>query len=237
MAAMTKRVNINAPIAIRNITPPIYGVCKNVIMSTGDILKCLCKRAIVDEILPDGSTVRLNMRNYYTDNGAGLDASVIDAAKEEFVGQSAAQDEEPAAAIVVNTDQTNVSGVVNEIEDIDLPNKEDNSKDTTADKSIVVEETTPDTDVQTEQVTDETFTSSDNTNEESTIIATEEVSTTIDTDVDEEIVKEDDNSAKETVKEEKTEVADKKSTTESASNTTKKKSSNNSSKKKTTSNK
>lgn len=239
MAAMTKRVNINAPIAIRNITPPIYGVCKNVIMSTGDILKCLCKRAIVDEILPDGSTIRLNMRNYYTDNGAGLDASVTDAAKEEFVDQPAAQDEEPAAAIVVNTDQTNVSGVVNETEDEDnaASVREDNSKDTTADKSIVVEETTPDTDVQTEQVTDETFTSSDNTNEESTIIATEEVSTTIDTDVDEEIVKEDDNSAKETVKEEKTEVADKKSTTKSASNTTKKKSSNNSSKKKTTSNK
>ena len=236
MAAMTKRVNINAPIAIRNITPPIYGVCKNVIMSTGDILKCLCKRAIVDEILPDGSTVRLNMRNYYTDNGAGLDASAIDAAKEEFINDFALSHTE-CPATVVSRDPVNVSGVVNEIEDIDLPNKEDNSKDTTADKSIVVEETTPDTDVQTEQVTDETFTSSDNTNEESTIIETEEVSTTIDTDVDEEIVKEDDNSAKETVKEEKTEVADKKSTTESASNTTKKKSSNNSSKKKTTSNK
>lgn len=236
MAAMTKRVNINAPIAIRNITPPIYGVCKNVIMSTGDILKCLCKRAIVDEILPDGSTVRLNMRNYYTDNGAGLDASAIDAAKEEFINDFALSHAE-CPATVVSRDPVNVSGVVNEIEDIDLSNKEDNSKDATADKSIVVEETTPDTDVQTEQVTDEMFTSSDNTNEESTIIATEEVSTTIDTDVDEEIVKEDDNSAKEIVKEEKTEVADKKSTTKSASNTTKKKSSNNSSKKKTTSNK
>ena len=39
MAAMTKRVNINAPIAIRNITPPIYGVCKNVIMSTNNFSK------------------------------------------------------------------------------------------------------------------------------------------------------------------------------------------------------
>lgn len=74
MPSMTKKVNINAPVAIRNITPPIYGTCNNIIMSTGDILKCLCKRAVVDEILPDGSTIRLTMKNYYLDNGAGLDA-------------------------------------------------------------------------------------------------------------------------------------------------------------------
>ena len=72
MRSMTKRVNVKAPVAIRNITPPIYGTCKDIVMTTGDILKCICKRAIVEEILPDGSTVRLNMSNYYTDNGAGL---------------------------------------------------------------------------------------------------------------------------------------------------------------------
>lgn len=77
MAAMTKRVNINAPVAIRNITPPIYGTCNNIVMSTGDILKCLCKRAKMEEILPDGSTVVLTMKNYYTDNGAGLDAEKV----------------------------------------------------------------------------------------------------------------------------------------------------------------
>lgn len=75
MPAMTKRVNINAKVAIRDVKPPIYGTLNNVVMSTGNILKCLCKRAIVDEILPDGSTVRLTMKNYYTDNGAGLTAS------------------------------------------------------------------------------------------------------------------------------------------------------------------
>ena len=71
---MTKRVNVYAQVAIRTITPPIYGTCKDIIMTTGDILKCICKRARVEEILPDGRTVRLNLRNYYTDNGAGLDA-------------------------------------------------------------------------------------------------------------------------------------------------------------------
>ncbi len=75
MPAMTKRVNINAKVPVRDVKPPIYGTLNNIVMSTGNILKCLCKRAIVDEILPDGSTVRLTMKNYYTDNGAGLTAA------------------------------------------------------------------------------------------------------------------------------------------------------------------
>lgn len=75
MPSMTKHVNVYAQVAVRNVTPPIHGTCKDIIMTTGDILKCLCKRARVEEIMPDGSIVRLNMRNYYTDNGAGLDAS------------------------------------------------------------------------------------------------------------------------------------------------------------------
>lgn len=75
MPSMTKRVNVYAQVAVRNVTPPIYGTCKDIVMTTGDILKCLCKRARVEEILPDGKLVRLNMRNYYTDNGAGLNAS------------------------------------------------------------------------------------------------------------------------------------------------------------------
>ena len=74
MPTMTKRVNVRATVAVRNTNPPIYGTYKNIIMTTGDILKCLTKRATVDEILPDGSTIRLNYKNYYTDNGAGLSA-------------------------------------------------------------------------------------------------------------------------------------------------------------------
>lgn len=66
---MIKTVNINARIPVKSVTPPIYGVVKNVKMSSGDILKCLIRRAIVDEVLDDGSTVRLTMKNYFTDNG------------------------------------------------------------------------------------------------------------------------------------------------------------------------
>lgn len=75
MAAMTKYVNVRTRIAVRNTNPPICGSYTGV-MTTGDILKCLCKRAKVEEVLPDGKTVLLNMSNYYTDNGAGLDARV-----------------------------------------------------------------------------------------------------------------------------------------------------------------
>lgn len=74
MPAMTKIVNIRTRVAVKNVNPPICGTVKGIVMTTGDILKCLCKRALVEEVLPDGSTIKLNMSNYYTDNGAGLDA-------------------------------------------------------------------------------------------------------------------------------------------------------------------
>lgn len=67
---MVKRVNIKAQVAIKTVTPPIYGTLNNVRMTTSDILKCLCKRAIVEEILSDGRVIRLGMKNYYIDNEA-----------------------------------------------------------------------------------------------------------------------------------------------------------------------
>ena len=65
---MIKRVNINATIPIKTITPPIYGKLYNVKMSVGNIFKCICGRAIVDEILSDGKLVRLTLSNYSADN-------------------------------------------------------------------------------------------------------------------------------------------------------------------------
>lgn len=115
---MTKRVNINAPIAIRNIKPPIYGRCNGIVMSTGDILKCLCKRAIVDEILPDGSTVRLNMKNYYTDNGAGLDASVNNAIKTQPQPEAAKQPTDNVADACQISDDKNQDEATKETENI-----------------------------------------------------------------------------------------------------------------------
>lgn len=67
-APIVKTVNVNATIPIRNITPPMYGKYMNIKMTVSDILKCLCRRAIVEEVLSDGTTVRLNMKNFRDDH-------------------------------------------------------------------------------------------------------------------------------------------------------------------------
>lgn len=69
-APIIKTVNVNATIPIRNITPPMYGKYTNIRMTVSDILKCLCRRAIVEEVLSDGTTVRLNMKNFRDDHSS-----------------------------------------------------------------------------------------------------------------------------------------------------------------------
>lgn len=78
-----KKVNINAIVPIRDVEPPIYGTLNNIEMSTGTILRCLCKRAIIHEVLPDGTLYRLNMSNYYTDNTAHMKNTKSVTEKEE----------------------------------------------------------------------------------------------------------------------------------------------------------
>lgn len=83
-----KTVNIKANIPIKNVTPPIYGVREGIKMTPSDILKCLCKRAIVDEVLSDGSTVRLTTKNFHEDFEGKL----------QEAKQKAKQDDEDAKA-------------------------------------------------------------------------------------------------------------------------------------------
>ncbi len=133
---MTKRVNIRTTMAVRNINPPICGTCSNVIMSTGDILKCLCRRAFVEEILPDGTTVRLNMKNYYTDNGAGLDATKkVEVVKEPEVEVIPAV-EEPEEVIPAAEE----SVVEPEVEVIEEPIKEETIEEPEVEVIPAVEE-------------------------------------------------------------------------------------------------
>lgn len=63
-----KKVNVHAPIPIRTVVPPIHGDLKGVCMSPSNILKCLIGKATVHEVLSDGSLLKLNMKNYNTDN-------------------------------------------------------------------------------------------------------------------------------------------------------------------------
>lgn len=125
-----KTVNIKADIPIREFRPPIHGTCNGVSMSTGMILRCLCKRAIIDEVLPDGSTVRLNMNNYHLDNRSMMvnkvPAAVTDDVKVQVVetrpdeaadDAQAADDkvEETATEIITEDESKADEPAVNEI--------------------------------------------------------------------------------------------------------------------------
>ena len=144
---MTKRVNVRANVAIRNINPPIYGTCNNIIMTTGDILKCLCRRAQVEEILPDGHTVKLNMSNYFTDNGAGL--SVSTAVEKKNINEP---------AITPATDET--TDITDTVEDSceeisSAENVEINEIDTVEDAAPIDEDVVEETPIEEEHHEDE----------------------------------------------------------------------------------
>lgn len=61
---MLKRVNVFPTIPVYNIKNPIVGTTFNVELSSGDILCCIYARAKVEEILPNGKTINLNLKNY-----------------------------------------------------------------------------------------------------------------------------------------------------------------------------
>lgn len=64
MNKLTKMVNIFPSMPITTINPPIRTTVKRVTKSVDEIRACLMARAIVEEVLPDGKTTRLNLGNY-----------------------------------------------------------------------------------------------------------------------------------------------------------------------------
>lgn len=60
----TKVVNIYPSMPIIGTNPPIRSTVKRVTKSLDEIRTCLMARAIVEEILEDGSCIRLNIGNY-----------------------------------------------------------------------------------------------------------------------------------------------------------------------------
>lgn len=164
MPAMTKRVNIRTTVAVRTVNPPISGTKTNIIMSTSDILKCLCRRAIVEEILPNGKTIRLNMNNYYLDNGAGLDAYNTTPNKVEVKSEPKPEIKNVNANVVSSADIENVidpesvaeetatgsheetveiANEINEVETIEEV-KEDNTANTTESVEEIINTETED---------------------------------------------------------------------------------------------
>lgn len=78
-----KTVNINATIPIVNVTPPLYGYREGIKMTISDILKCLMRRAIIHEVMPDGTTIRLDLKNFRNDNRAAMKAEKEEKTEEQ----------------------------------------------------------------------------------------------------------------------------------------------------------
>lgn len=61
---MIKKVNVYPVYPILSIRNPIVHTTLNVELSVGDIERCIYGRAKVEEILPNGKIVVLNLKNY-----------------------------------------------------------------------------------------------------------------------------------------------------------------------------
>lgn|SRR5574344_1581970 len=67
---MTKKVNIYSSRPITVLAVPIRGNINAAVLDVEQIRKIICANGIVDEILEDGSLVRLNFTNYNKDNSS-----------------------------------------------------------------------------------------------------------------------------------------------------------------------
>ena len=68
---MKKKVNVkigNNSFGVYTVKPPIVRTAMGIELTPGDIQKCLWAKAIVEEVLPDGSILPLNLNNYDKDN-------------------------------------------------------------------------------------------------------------------------------------------------------------------------
>lgn len=96
---LVKKVNIIPQRPISTVNPPIRSAVRRVHKPVEDIRKCLIGRAMVEEILPDGSTLRLDFSNYDKDNRPSKkSADIDDAAKRaaEAAAAKAAKEKEEA---------------------------------------------------------------------------------------------------------------------------------------------
>ena len=70
---LNKKCNVNTKgEVIVTTSRRIVGTLKDTYLTVGEIIQCLQRRAIVEEVLIDGSTLPLNRMNYDKDNNANL---------------------------------------------------------------------------------------------------------------------------------------------------------------------
>lgn len=76
--ALIKKVNVYPTRPVTGLIVPLTSPAIRVNMTTDEIYKCLTCDALVQELLPDGSIVKLNLTNYNKDNtGAGTTNDTI----------------------------------------------------------------------------------------------------------------------------------------------------------------
>jgi hypothetical protein len=137
--AVIKTVNIKANIPVKNVQPPIYGVHTKIKMNLGNILKCLCRGAIVDEVLSDGSTVRLNTNNFRYDFEADLQTRLAREAAKNPVVQESTSTVVETQAIQEETVEEEIS---TEPEVTEEESSEEEEEETEDEEEETVEETT-----------------------------------------------------------------------------------------------
>jgi hypothetical protein len=95
----TKRVNIYPSTPIVNVTPIIRSIVKNANKDYETIRKCIIARAKVEEILPTGDLVVLDLNNYNKDNNfAKVQETVLDPIVEAAKDQTDVPVIDPAEA-------------------------------------------------------------------------------------------------------------------------------------------
>ena len=109
---LTKVVNIYPSSPIIGVNPPIRSAVRHVTKSVKDIRICIMSRAKVEEILPNGKTIRLGFDNYDKDNYVTEDV-VVDTVDDTTVDETVTSDETVADDAGNEPDEINVDAVWN----------------------------------------------------------------------------------------------------------------------------
>ena len=113
----TKLVNIYPTYPIVTITPPIRCPIKNVRKSIPEIRECIIKRAVVEEILEDGTVISLDFANYDKDNSKKetLEDLFKKEEKKEFVQPEYEEIQAPVEDVAEEVTETLTEEVVEEL--------------------------------------------------------------------------------------------------------------------------
>jgi len=75
---MMKVINLYTRAPITALSVPIRGTAMGLHLHVKDIFKCMCQKAVIDEVLKDGSLVRLDMANYNTNNEPVIEEAIVE---------------------------------------------------------------------------------------------------------------------------------------------------------------